>query len=98
MTHDKTPDEVQKLADALFDNVQMNRMSLPYAVVAREELRTLARDAAAVGARTALEDARRGLHDWGALDAGPDGAYFARLWEGKLIALKGKYTTDEEGS
>ena len=32
----------------------------------------------------ALREAASELHDWAALHAGPDGAYFARLWESRL--------------
>jgi hypothetical protein len=51
------PDEVEKLADALYERCQ-ERSEWVRRPPTQAELRTLARDAADVGARTALEEAR----------------------------------------
>jgi hypothetical protein len=55
MPSDLTPDELEKLADALYANAASRYLGR----FTRAELRTLARDAASVGARTALEDAAK---------------------------------------
>jgi hypothetical protein len=79
MTAPQISDEVQKLADALFDKFDGDCGDI------RADLRTLAGDAAAVGARTALEDARDWWFDTGHDDVVED-----------LTDRISTYTTDEE--
>lgn len=57
VTPDKIADEVEQLADALYYTVAERRRDDRVPPVHRFETRALARAAAAVGARTALEDA-----------------------------------------
>lgn len=110
---DKTPDEVEKLADALIlDKASRYLGSRVHRGINQAELRTLARDAAAVGARTALEDARESLNVHAGIE-GDDGVREGvRRWplgnsHGYSVAITEalellddlrieKYTTDEE--
>lgn len=45
--------------------------------------------------REALKEAAQSIHDWGSVMAGPEGAYFARIFESRLRALL-EGVTDEQ--
>lgn len=100
---DNTPDEVEQLADALYGLLINLGYAKPGGTFVRTELRTLARAAAAVGARTALEDVRDELN--GLMDSLDDsviadeterlGVYDA-IHAAWLLTDPAAYTTDEE--
>jgi hypothetical protein len=90
------PDEVDKLADALLDDLK-NALDEEWHADAKWDLRKLARDAAAVGARTALEDVRDELN--GLMDSLDDSVIAdetERLAVYEAILAVWKLTTDEE--
>lgn len=50
----------------------------------RAALREFQRGAFVAGVDYAREQIAQELHDWAALHAGPDGAFFADLWERRI--------------
>jgi hypothetical protein len=96
---DKTPDEVEKLADALYDDSFHTQTGdgVKWLYIPLSKARTLARDAAAVGARTALEaldspQMRDGL-TLAAREMGWRDDWFTEDIDNAIAAT---YTTDEE--
>jgi hypothetical protein len=88
-----TPDEVEKLADALGQKTP----GWTYAVVSIGELRALARAAAAVGARTALERVKSEFDAWTPFQSRDTGETFlANSVRDQIDNYLDEYTTNEE--